>query len=81
MFLYEKVLKERKNFPKIGLDQFKRIKYIWEGKANPADVVVQHEHLSQVVLSYKNLRTLSSTNWLNDEVRSCLRVCGGEMNR
>lgn len=40
MFLYDKVLKERKNFPKISLDQFKKVKYIWEGKVNVNDVVV-----------------------------------------
>ena len=68
MFLYEKVLKERKNFPKISLEQFKKIKYIWEGKVNQNDVVVQHSYIPQV-LSYRNLRTLSGLNWLNDEVR------------
>ena len=66
-YLFEKILKERPNFPTITLDQYKKVLSIWESRVPESTVVAKFDYIPQV-LSIKNLRTLSGTSWLNDEV-------------
>jgi hypothetical protein len=66
-FLFEKILKERPNFPTITFDQYKKVLSIWESRIPESTVVAKFDYIPQV-LSIKNLKTLKGTNWLNDEV-------------
>ncbi len=66
--LFEKTMEDKRNYPLITMEHYIRVKNIWTYTGNLAQNVVTHSHISQV-LSYKNLKTLSGRNWLNDEVR------------
>jgi len=65
--LIEKIMEDKRNYPLITMEQYIRVKNVWTFNGNPAANVVTHPYISQV-LSYKNLKTLSGTSWLNDEV-------------
>lgn len=65
--LIEKIMEDKRNYPLITMEQYIKVKNVWNFNGNPAINVVAHPYISQV-LSYKNLKTLSGTSWLNDEV-------------
>ena len=65
--LIEKIMEDKRNYPLITMEHYIKVKNVWTYTGNPANNVVTHPYISQV-LSYKNLKTLSGTSWLNDEV-------------